>query len=122
MPTDLLYTAIGMKGYLPCSAADRSGVLSLVMQAPESAVRCPGCKSTDVVRRGTVNRKVHAPPIGLRTTVISIVTPRVQCQACDRVRTIELPKVVPAKNHTKSFARFVVDLRKMMTIADVAIY
>jgi len=38
------------------------------------------------------------------------------------VRTIELPKVVPLKNHTKSFARLALDLRKVMTIADVAIY
>jgi transposase len=31
-----------------------------------------------------------------------------------------LPKVVPRCNHTKSFARLVVDLRKMMTIQDIA--
>ena len=122
MPADLLYTAIGMKDYLPVFSSDRSGILSLVMDVPESMVRCPGCKSRDVVRRGTVDRKVHAPPIGLRRTVLSIKTPRVQCEACGSVRTIELPKVVPLKNHTKSFARLALDLRKVMTIADVAIY
>lgn len=122
MPTDLLYTAIGMKDYVPLSISDRSGVLSLAMQAPESAIRCPGCKSGNVVRRGTVERKVHAPPIGLRRTLISIQTPRVQCNACGSVRTIELPKVAPLKNHTKSFARLALDLRKVMTIADVAVY
>jgi transposase len=122
MPTNLLYTAIGMKAYRPLSSFDRAGVLNLSMQPPESALRCPECKSTDVIRRGTVDRKVYAPPIGLRTTLISIKTPRVECRTCCRVRTIELPKVVPLKNHTKSFARLVVDLRKMMTIVDVAIY
>jgi transposase len=122
MPTNLLYTAIGMKAYRPLSSFDRAGVLNLSMQPPESAVCCPGCKSTDVILRGTVDRKIYAPPIGLRTTLISIKTPRVECRTCCRVRTIELPKVVPLKNHTKSFARLVVDLRKMMTIVDVAIY
>ncbi len=122
MPTDLLYTAIGMKDYVPLSMSDRSGVINLAMRAPESAVKCPGCKSSDVIRRGTVDRKVHAPPIGLRTTLISIQTPRVRCNACGSVRTIELPKVVPLKNHTKSFARLALDLRKVMTIADVATY
>ncbi len=122
MPTDLLYTAIGMKDYRPLSSSDRSGVLSLNMQPPESAIRCPECKSTDVIRRGTVNRKVYAPPIGLRTTLISIKTPRVECRTCNCVRNIELPKVVPLKNHTKSFARLAVDLRKMMTVVDVSAY
>ena len=45
MPTDLLYTAIGMKNYHPLSSSDRAGVLSLNMQPPESAIRCPECKS-----------------------------------------------------------------------------
>jgi transposase len=122
MPTDLLYTAIGMKNYHPLSSSDRAGVLSLTMQPPESAIRCPECKSTDVIRRGTVDRKVYAPPIGLRTTLISIKTPRVECRTCNCVKNIELPKVVPLKNHTKSFARLAVDLRKMMTVADVSVY
>ena len=122
MPTDLLYTAIGMKGYRPLSSSDHAGVLSLNMQPPESALRCPECKSTDVKRRGTVDRKVYAPPIGLRTTLISIKTPRVECRTCVCVKNIELPQVVPLKNHTKSFARLAVDLRKMMTVADVSVY
>ena len=122
MPTDVLYTAIGMKDYLPLSSSDKSGVLSLMVQPPNSALRCPECKGTDVIRRGTIDRKVYAPPIGLRTTLLRIQTPKVQCRQCGCVRTIELPKVVPSKNHTKSFARLAIDLRKMMTIADVALY
>ena len=59
MPTDLLYTAIGMKDYVRLSMSDRSGVISLAMQAPESAVKCPGCKSSDVIRRGTVDNDLN---------------------------------------------------------------
>jgi hypothetical protein len=40
MPTNLLYTAIGMKNYHPLSSSDRAGVLTLNMQPPESALRC----------------------------------------------------------------------------------
>ncbi len=40
MPTDLLYTAIGMKDYLPLNSSDRAGVLSLNVQPPKSALRC----------------------------------------------------------------------------------
>lgn len=123
MPSDqLLYTAIGMKSYLPLSYSDLGGELTIRMSPPESAIRCPDCKSSDVIRRGSTDRKVYAPPIGLRMTKLLIKTPRVQCRNCNRVLTIDLPKVVAQKNHTKSFARLVVDLRKVMTIADVAGY
>jgi len=122
MPTSLLYSAIGMNGYRHQSGSETGGVFSLRMAVPEKAVCCPVCKSKDVIRRGTVERQLHAPPIGLRTTRLFIKTPRVECRQCPGVRTVQLPQAVPHKNHTKSFVRLVVDLRKVMTIADVALY
>jgi len=92
------------------------------MRAPEDAVKCLGCGSRDVIKRGTLNRVVYAPPLGLRKTMVFIQVPRVECRKCKRVRTIKLPGVVPGKNHTKSFVRLVIDLRKMMTIKDIARY
>ncbi len=38
--------------------------LPVEMRPPEKAVKCPGCGSTKVVRRGTLQRLVHAPPMG----------------------------------------------------------
>jgi transposase len=122
MPTSVLYSAIGMKGYRHQSGSELEGVFSLRMAVPEKAVCCPVCKSNDVVRRGTVERKLYSPPIGLRNTRLFVMTPRVQCRKCPGLKTVQLPNVVPHKNHTKSFARLVVDLRKVMTIADVAHY
>ena len=55
-------------------------------------------------------------------TVLFIRTPRLECRICQRVLNAILPGVVPLCNYTKSFARIVVDLRKMMTIRDVARY
>jgi transposase len=122
MPTSVLYSAIGMKGYRHQSGSEAGGVFSLRMVVPERAIRCPTCRSRDVIRRGTVERKLYSPPIGLRTSRLFVITPRVQCRTCPGVKTVQLPHVVPHKNHTKSFVRLVVDLRKVMTIADVAHY
>lgn len=122
MPTSVLYTAIGMKGYRHQSSFEREGVFVLRMAVTEKAVCCPVCKSTDVIRRGTVERKLYGPPIGMRITRLFVTTPRVQCRKCPGVKTIRLPSVVPLKNHTMSFVRLVVDLRKVMTITDVAHY
>ena len=122
MPTSVLYTAIGMKGYRHQSCSESGGVFVLRMAAPEKAVCCPVCKSKDVIRRGTVERVLYGPPIGMRITRLYVTTPRVQCRKCPGVKTIRLPSVVPLKNHTMSFVRLVVDLRKVMTITDVAHY
>ena len=76
----------------------------------------------NVIRRGIVDRMVHAPRIGVDRTVYFIQVPRLECRRCERVLTAALPNVVPQCNYTKSLARLVVDLRKMMTIRDVAQY
>jgi len=51
-----------------------------------------------------------------------IKTPRLECRKFKRVLNAVLPHGVPKSHHTKSFARIVVDLRKMMTIRDVSRY
>ena len=122
MPTSALYTAFGMKGYQHCSVVDKSGVFQLTMTAPEKSVRCAACGSVDVIRRGGRWRQVKAPPIGMRRTDLLIYTPRVECRDCCAVRAIFLPGVVPGKNHTHSFVRLVIDLRKMMTTKDTSRY
>lgn len=122
MSTSVLYRAIGMRGYEHVSAWEQQGVFKLRMRTPEGRLRCPDCGSADVIRRGSVDRLLHAPPVGLRATVLFVQTPRVECRACRRVCTATLRNVVSGKNHTRSFARLAIDLRKMMTIQDVAHY
>ncbi len=122
MPTSALYAAIGMKGYQHSLAVVKSGIFQLTMTAPKKAVRCAACGSFDVIRRGGRLRQVKAPPIGMRRTQLLINTPRIECRDCEAVRAIRLPGVVPGKNHTHSFARLTVDLRKMMTTKDTARY
>ena len=122
MSTRGLYLAIGLGGYRHVAAWDEQGEFKFRLEPAESAIRCPGCRSSNVIRRGAVDRVVSAPPIGSRKTIVFIRTPRVECRRCGTVRVVNLPSVVPHTNHTKSFARLVVDLRKMMTIQDIARY
>lgn len=120
MSTSVLYRVLGFPGYQHQSIKDEGGVIRLRARPPESVVCCPLCKSTDIVRRGTYTRVVHAPPIGARPVLAFIDAPKVACARCEIVRTIRLPGVVPKMNHTHSLVRLVVDLRKMMTIQDIA--
>jgi len=122
MTTRELYRAIGVAGYEPLACWRKEGVFHLRLEAPAAAYRCPQCGNRDVIRRGQVDRIVHAPRVGMDRTVLFIKTPRLECRICQRVLNAVLPNVVPKCNYTKSFARMVVDLRKMMTIRDVARY
>jgi len=122
MTTRELYRAIGIGGYEPSTCWRKEGMFFLQMKAPESCYRCPKCGNRDVKRRGTFDRVVHAPPIGMDRTTLFIKAPRLQCKRCNQVLNAVLPNVVPLCNYTKSFARLAIDLRKMMTIFDVAQY
>lgn len=122
MTTRELYRAIGVGGYEPSGCWRKGGVFFLRMEAPESCYRCPQCGNRDVTRRGTFDRTVHAPPIGMDRTQLFIKAPRLECKRCERVLNAALPNVVPFCQYTKSFARLSIDLRKMMTTLDVARY
>ena len=122
MTTRELYRAIGVGGYEPLNCWRKEGFFFLQMEAPASCDRCPKCGNRDIIRRGTFDRVVHAPPIGLDRTKLFIQAPRLECRRCKQVLNAALPNVVPLCNYTKSFARLAIDLRKMMTILDVSRY
>ena len=75
LSTSILYRAIGLGGYRHVAAWEEKGEFKLRVQPPESAICCPGCGSNDVIHLGTYDRRVHAPPIGLRETVVFIRAP-----------------------------------------------
>lgn len=115
-----VYSAMGVAGYEVIASWRKDGVLHLRLEVPVSKCACAGCGGRDVIRRGYVERKVHGPPVGLDRVVMFLRVPRLHCRDCHRVLPVKLRNVVPLCNYTKSFARLVVDLRKMMTIRDVA--
>ena len=104
-----LYKSIGVRGYSSLECWRKDGTFHLRLAAPASCYRCPQCGNRDVIRRGTVDRIVHAPRIGMDRTLLLIQTPRLECRRCERVLNAVLPNVVPKCNDTKSFARIVID-------------
>ena len=122
MTTRELYSSIGVSGYEHRDCWRKGGIFHIRMEAPMSCHKCPKCGDRDVIHRGTFDRMVHAPRIWLDRTVLFIRAPRLECRRCQQVLNAVLPKIEPRCNYTKSLARLVVDLRKMMTIKDVAHY
>jgi hypothetical protein len=68
------------------------------MECPREKDRCSGCGSRDVIRRGSQQRQVVAPPLALQTTKLMVSVPRLKCRNCGRVLQAEMPNVVAGCN------------------------
>ena len=120
MSTSLLYHAFGIRGYEYVRTDYQDGAtLFTIRQDPETC-RCSACGSRQVISRGHAERQFLALPIGRRKTTVALPIPRVECQACGRVRQVEVPFADPRRSYTKSFERYVLELSRRMTIKDVA--
>lgn len=122
MSQQAVYAALGVKGYEHRSM--RLGEESVVvrLRVKDESVCCPGCGSENVVRRGCEIREFRAPPIAHRCVSLLIDVPRVQCEACGTVRQVALKGMADRHRCTRSFVRYVLELRKVMTIRDLALH
>jgi len=83
-------------------------------------LKCPDCKSRNVIRFGHLFRTFQMPPVGHNKVELLVQIPRLQCKKCGAVKQPRLAFADPKKHYTRSLERFVVDLCRMATIQDVA--
>ncbi len=120
MATNAWYKAIGIYGYTHQSFQQVGERVTLTVQHDGAELRCPHCRGMNIIKRGTVVRTWHAPPLGLRTTVVTAKVPRIECRRCCRTYVIPVPFAPPGRSDTHTFERMVLELRKSMTLKDVA--
>ena len=65
-------------------------------------------------------REFRTLPIGGRPVWLRMTVPRVLCRTCFADRQVTLGFADSKKSYTRSFARYVIELAGMMTLADVA--
>ena len=122
MSQQVVYAALGVRGYDHRSIQLGKGVVIVRLRVKDEAICCPGCGSPDVVRRGCQVRQFRAPPIANRSVSLFIDVPRVWCQNCGTTRQIKLSGMADGHRCTRSFVRYVLELRKVMTTLDLAIH
>jgi transposase len=81
---------------------------------------CPGCGASQVVRRGTETREYKAPPIAGRPVSVLVDVPRLECSACGTVRQANVAFAAKGHRCTRSFVRYVIEMRRQMTVKDLA--
>jgi transposase len=120
MSTSVLYRALGLRGYEHRSIREQGGGLLMHVQPARPVACCSQCQGRNIVHRGTVPRSWLAPPIGRQPVTVFADVPRVECRDCRSQPVVPVPFADPRRSYTRSFERLVLDLRRRMTIQDVA--
>lgn len=85
-------------------------------------LRCPACKSANIILRGSHERTFRSLPIGSKPLWIRLNIPRIHCQKCGVLRQVKLVFADPKRSYTRALERFVVELSQYMTLSDIARY
>lgn len=120
MSTSLLYLAFGLEGYDYVRKSFVAGSMIFYVRPKAKLVRCPCCKSWDVIRRGSSERWLRTVPIGFKPVWLAVDVPRIECRTCACVRRIDVGIAEPRRWYTRAFERFALALTKVMTMLDVA--
>lgn len=73
-----------------------------------------------MIRRGTITRRFRTVPIGRRKVMVDLPVQRVECRSCGVVQQVKLGFASRRVTYSDSFERYVIDLCRYMTIANVA--
>ena len=122
MSTSFLYHALGLSGYKYVSQKFHEGSTIFHVSPKWRIVRCPVCKSRNVIRKGCCIRMLRTVPIGQKPIWLELEIPRIFCPICNCVRQINTVIAQPRKSYTRSFARYVIALSRLMTLKDIAAF
>lgn len=120
MSTSFIYHMFGLSGYQYHSQKYVGGSLEIRVSPTYRREKCPVCGCKNIIFRGTFERKLRSLPIGRKPVWLIINVPRVECEICGVVRRIKLGIADARKKYTHAFAKYVIDLSKVMTLQDIA--
>ncbi len=120
MSAVVLYHGFEVLGYRHEKTEIVEGRLVMRLSQSKESCRCSACRSREVVLSGVSEREFRSAPIGRQPVTIVLPIPRVACRACGVVRQVAVTFAEPRRTYTKSFARYALELSRLMTIKDVA--
>lgn len=116
----LLYHGFGLGTMEASKITYENGAVTLHVRRAVCRLVCPDCHSSDIIRRGTVQRLLRHVPIGLKVVFVQVTLHRLECRNCGVLRYEHLPFMLPNKRYTRAFADYVIAISHCMTIKDVS--
>jgi transposase len=120
MSTSWLYHGFGIRGYQYWKTEYVGGEMVVWVTQKLNTCRCSACGCAEVAPRGQVVRRFRTLPTGSKQVTVVLPIPRVECRSCGVVRQVTVQFADPRRTYTKSFARYALELSRLMTIKDVA--
>ena len=120
MSTSILYHAFGLKGIEYHSTRYIGNYVIFSAEMNRRKFTCPKCSAEEIIYKGWKKRWFHMPPIGRKRCILNLLLHRVQCCGCRHVWWPRLSFMLGKHGFVRSFALFVLDMLKFMTIQDVA--
>jgi len=120
MSTSILYHGFGLVGYDYVRTRYKEGKIIFTIRHKRDKIRCPACRSRDVILRGTTTRRFRAIPIGHKRVFFELEAQRIGCRRCGCIRQVGLGFADPRFSYTHAFERYALELSRLMTIRDVA--
>lgn len=97
-----------------------SDFLAVTIRGTAAVVRCPCCGTKNVIREGTVSRRLRGLPVGRQQVWFEAQVPRVSCSKCQITRPVRIPFAEEKRRHTRAFERYALELAQIATTADAA--
>jgi transposase len=115
-----VYKALGIDGHEHRSMRLGEGSVVIRLNMNPESLACPGCGTREIVHRGTETREFRAPPMANRCVSVLVDVPRVACAACGSVRQVPVAFAARGRRCTRSFVRYVIEMRRVMTVQGLA--
>jgi transposase len=114
------YHTLGTINYQYLSTKYKDNAIYIYLEKKPDRQYCSECNSYDVTQKGTIYREIKTIPIGGKPIILCLNLHRLECHSCGAIRQEAIEVADPKKPYSKKLAAWVLDLRKKMTISDVA--
>ena len=115
-----MYHCLGIREQECTRTRYEGGKTILEIRTREDKLYCPKCKSRHVIKSGSTIRQFKCVLIGVRPIILEMTVQRLECKDCGAVQQERIHFVRGKERYTCRMRRFVLELCKIGTMADVA--
>jgi transposase len=120
MSTSVLYHAFQIEGVQYNSTSFEGQTIVFQAKIADSYLRCPNCKSHNIIFKDHKERRFHLPPMGRKQCFLDLRVHRTLCKTCGQLHWSHLPFMKGKSSLSRSFIRMALDLLFFSTIKSVS--